>query len=143
MQQQGQWQPRRPYKQAWKALQQANSVYDLPSTKQAIKWMHVVCEYLVKLMWLKAIKAGNSVGWPMLTERNVQKYYPKATEAAKRHLHQTRKNIRSTKEQPVPFKTCNISQLHGKKVCNVYTNTYKVHTIMFANQTGQFPTCLQ
>jgi hypothetical protein len=37
MQQRGQWQPQRPSKQAQKALQQANSIYDLPSTKQAIK----------------------------------------------------------------------------------------------------------
>jgi hypothetical protein len=40
MQQLGQWQPRCPSKQARKALRQANSVYDLPLTKQAIKWMH-------------------------------------------------------------------------------------------------------
>ena len=33
MQQRGQWQPRRPSKQARKALRQATSVYDLPSTK--------------------------------------------------------------------------------------------------------------
>ncbi len=89
MQQRGQWQPRHPFKQARKALQQANSVYDLPSTKQAIKWMHVVCGYPVKLVWLEAIKAGNYVGWPMLNERNVQKYYPKATKTAKGHLNQT------------------------------------------------------
>jgi hypothetical protein len=62
MQQWGQWQPRRPSKQARKALRQANSIYDLPSTKQAIKWMHAVCGYPVKLTWLKAIKAGNYVG---------------------------------------------------------------------------------
>ncbi len=126
MQQRGQWQPRCPSKQARKALQQANSVYNLPSTEQAIKWMHAVCRYLVKLTWLKAIKAGNYVGWPMLTERNIQKYYPKATKTAKGHLNQTRKKVCSTKEKPEPLETCNTSQLHGKKVCNVYTKTYKV-----------------
>jgi hypothetical protein len=62
MQQRGHWQPQRPSKQAQKALQQANSVYNLPSTKQTIKWMHAVCGYPVKLTWLKAIKAGNYVG---------------------------------------------------------------------------------
>jgi hypothetical protein len=97
MQQQGHWQPRRPSKQARKALRQANSIYDLPSTKQAIKCMHAICGYPVKSTWLKAIKAGNYVGWPMLTERNVQKYYPKTTKTAKGHLNQTRKNVRSTK----------------------------------------------
>jgi hypothetical protein len=46
MQQLGHWQPRHLSKQARKALQQANSVYNLPSTKQAIKWMQAVCGYL-------------------------------------------------------------------------------------------------
>jgi hypothetical protein len=59
MQQRGHWQPQCPSKQAWKALPQANNVYNIPSTKQAIKWMHAVCGYRVKSTWLKAIKAGN------------------------------------------------------------------------------------
>jgi hypothetical protein len=78
--------------------------------------------------------------WPMLTERNIQKYYPKATKTAKGHLNQTRKNIRSTKEKPAPLETCNTSRLHGKKVRNVYTKMYKVRETMFSNQTGQLPT---
>ena len=52
-----------------KALQQANSVYDLPSTEQAIKWMHAVCGYPVKSTWLAAVQAGNYTGWPLLTDR--------------------------------------------------------------------------
>jgi hypothetical protein len=54
--------------------------------------MHAVCGFLVKSTWLKAIKAGNYVGWPMLTEHNVQKYYPKTIKTAKGDLNQTRKN---------------------------------------------------
>ncbi len=73
MQQRGHWQPWCPSKQAWKALWQANSVYNLPSTKQAIKWMHAICGYPIKLTWLKAINVGNYVGSPMLTEHNVQR----------------------------------------------------------------------
>ena len=88
----GQWQPRHPSKQARKALRQANSIYDLLSTKQAIKWMHAICGYPVKLTWLEAIKAGNYGGCAMLTERNNQKHYPKATETAKGHLNQTKKS---------------------------------------------------
>jgi hypothetical protein len=139
MQQRGQWQPCRPSKQARKALQQANSVYDLPSTEQAIKWMHAVCGYPVKLTWLKAIKAGNYVGWPMLSEHNAQKYYPETIETPKGHLNQTRKNVRSTKEKSTPLETCDTSQLRGKKVQDVYTQTYMVRETMFSNQTGQFP----
>jgi hypothetical protein len=116
MQQRGQWQPRRSYKQARKALRQANSVYNLLSTKQAIKWMHAICGYPIKSTWLKAIKAGNHVGWPMLNECNVQKYYPKTIKTPKGHLNQTRKNVRSTKAKTAPLETCDTSQLHGKKV---------------------------
>jgi hypothetical protein len=109
-------------------------------TKQAIKWMHAVCGYPVKSTWLKAIKAGNYVGWPMLNECNVQKYYPKTIETAKGYLNQTRKNVRSTKAKRAPLETCDTSQLHGKKVRDVYTKTYRVRETMFSNQTGQFPT---
>jgi hypothetical protein len=73
MQIKGNWQPRTPTKKARKKLEQANSVYDSPSTEQAIKWMHAVCVYPVKSTWLKAIKAGNYIGWPLLTKQNVKK----------------------------------------------------------------------
>ncbi len=62
----GQWQPRTPSKKDQHALEKANSVYDLPSTEQGIKWMHEVCGYPVKSTWLKAIAAGNFIGWPLL-----------------------------------------------------------------------------
>ncbi len=91
------------------------------------------------------MKAGNYVGWPMLTERNVQNYYPESTETAKGHLNQTRNNVCSTKELPAPLETYDTSRLHGKKVCNVniYTKMYKVRKTMSFNQTGQFPMQLQ
>jgi hypothetical protein len=101
--------------------------------------MHAVCGYTVKSTWLKAIKAGNYVGWPMLNERNVQKYYPKTTETAKGHLNQTRKNVRSTKTKTAPLETFDTSQLQGKKVRDVYINTYMVREPMFSDQTGRFP----
>ncbi len=129
MQQRGHWQPRRPSKQAQK----------VPLTKQAIKWVHTISRYPVKSTWLKAIKVGNYVGWPMLTECNIQKYYPKTIKTAKGHLNQTRKNIWSTKVKAAPLETCNTSHLHGKRVRDVYTQTYMVHETMFSNQTGQFP----
>ena len=137
VQQRGQWQPRRPTKRQRKFLRQANSVYDLPSTEQAIKWMHAVCGYPVKSTWLKAVKAGNYVGWPMLTEHNVKKYYPETIKTAKGHLNQTRKNVRSTRSK---METCNTSQLQGKKVRDVYTTAYDVRETMFSDQTGQYPT---
>ncbi len=143
IQQQGQWQPRQPSKQAQKCLRQANSIYDLPSTEQAIKWVHAVCGYPVKLTWLKAIKVGNYIGWPMLTERNVNKYYPETSETPKGHMNQRRKNVRSTKAKQTPLETCDTLQLHSKKVRDIYTTMYDIRKTMFLDQTGQFPTRLQ
>ena len=114
--------------------------YNEPTaTEQAVKWMHAVCSYPVKSTWLKAIKAGSYVGWSMLNEHNIQKYYPETIETAKGHLNQTRKNVRSTKAKTSPFETCDTSQLHSKKVKDIYTETYMIRKTMFSDQTGQFP----
>ena len=90
IQHRGQLQPRAPSKKAKKALRTANSVYDLPSTEQDIKWMQAVCGYPVKSTWLAAVQAGNYTGWPLLTARNVKKYYPESTETHKGHMNQSR-----------------------------------------------------
>ena len=80
------------------------------------------------------------MGWPILNESNDQKYYPKTIETVKGHLNQARKNVRCTKAKTAPLETCDTSQLHGKKVRDVYTETYSVRETMFSDQTGQFPT---
>ena len=48
VQSRGKWKPRKRKKRTKKYLQQDKSVYELPSTKEAIKWMHVMCGYPVK-----------------------------------------------------------------------------------------------
>jgi hypothetical protein len=79
------------------------------------------------------------MGQSMLTECNVQKYYLETIETAKGHLNQTRKNVRTTKVKVTPLETCDTSHLHGKKVRNVYTQTYMVQETTFSDQTDQFP----
>ena len=139
LQQKGEWKPWQPSKRVNAALQQANSVYDLPSTEQAIKWMHAVCGYPVKSIWIKAVKAGNYMGWTLLTETNVKKYYPETDEIPKGHMNQTRKNTRSTKSKRAPLETPKIKKLEGKKVRDIYTKVYEARNTMFTDQTGQFP----
>jgi hypothetical protein len=87
IQNKGNWQPRAPSSKACHAICQANSVYNLPTTKQAIRWMHAICGYPVKSTCLKAVQAGNFICWPLLTTHNVQKYYPKTVETPKSHLN--------------------------------------------------------
>ena len=134
-QKRGQWQPETPSKTKRRALEMAGNVYDLPSTEQGIKWMHAVCGYPVKSTWIKAIAAGNFIGWPLLTVQNVKKYYPETTETPKGHLNQTRKNVRSTKE----METHDTSTLKGKKVRDVGIHVYNVRETIFSDQTGKYP----
>eukprot|EP00804_Cyclotella_cryptica_P019044 CCRYP_014460-RA/>CCRYP_014460-RA protein AED:0.28 eAED:0.28 QI:0/0/0/1/1/1/3/0/673 len=101
--------------------------------------MHAVCGYPVKSTWLKAVQAGNFIGWPLLTVRNIQKYFPETVETPKGHLNQSRKNVRSTKQKPIPLETFQSPQLIGRKLRNVYTHVYDTRDTIFSNQTGKFP----
>ena len=83
-----------------KYLQEANSIYNLPTTEEAIKWIHIVCGYPVNLTSLKAIKAGNFTEWPILNERNVANLYPETKETPKGHTNETKKK-------------CHINQAEG------------------------------
>ncbi|KAL7474759.1 hypothetical protein ACHAW6_005919, partial [Cyclotella cf. meneghiniana] len=136
----GQWQPRLPKKRVTAKLREANSVYDLPSIEQAIRWMHAVCGYPVKSTWLKAVKAGNFIGWPLLTEKNITKYFPDTPEVQQGHMAQTRKHVRSTKRSSKAFASPNVAPLQGKKERDLYTTVYDVRETTFSDQTGRFPT---
>jgi hypothetical protein len=84
--------------------------------------MPTVCGFPVKSTWLKAVAAGNYVGWSMLTIRIINKYYPETNKTSKGHLNQTQKNVQLTK----PMETCNMSSLCGKKKRDVHTTIYNV-----------------
>ena len=137
---QGQWKPQQQKNKSKKYLQEANSVYDLNTTEEYIKWMHAVCGYPVKSTWIKAIKAGNIIGWTMLNKRNVAKYYPETKDILKGNMNRTRKNVRSTKQKATPLEKSDTATLRGKKVRDIYTNVYEVRNTVFSDQTGQFPT---
>ena len=99
-----------------------------------------MCGCPVKSTWIKAIKAGNFTGCPMLNKRNVTKYYPETTDTPKGHLNQTRKNVRLTKPKTKPFEKTDTTTLQGKKVRDIYSKVYDVRNTVFSDQTGQFPT---
>ena len=99
-----------------------------------------MCGYPFKSTRVKAIKAVNFTGWPILNKRNVSKYYPETTKTPKGHLNQNRKNVSSTKPKPKTFVKIDASTLRGKKLRNVYITVYNVRNTVFSDQTGKFPT---
>jgi hypothetical protein len=75
----------------------------------------------------------------LLTEKNITKYYPDTVEIQQGHMTQTRKNVRSTKQNRQPFEIANVVSLRGKKERDIFTAVYNVQETIFSDQTGQFP----
>ncbi|KAL7439594.1 hypothetical protein ACHAXM_007602 [Skeletonema potamos] len=133
--------PKVPTRRTISKLSEANNVYDLPSTEQAIRWFHATLGYPVRSTWLKAIKNGHFRGWPLLTERNVKRYYPETDETPMGHLSQRRKNVRSTKPKvtPTPFEEADVTLLRHKKERDILVKVYDVRETVFSDQTGRLP----
>ena len=55
-----------------------NNVFDLPSTAQTIRYLHACAGFPTRRTWIRAIKKGNFVGWPMVTVENVNKHFPES-----------------------------------------------------------------
>jgi len=82
--------------------EKANNVYNLPSTKQSIRYLHAAAGLPVKSEWIKAIKAGNYITWPELTAEAEHKHFPESYETQKGHMKQQHQNVRSTKVKQNP-----------------------------------------
>jgi hypothetical protein len=77
--------------------EEANNVYDLPLTKETIRYLHASAGHPVKDSWTKAIKAENFTTWPGLSIEAVHKYFPESDETKQGHMNKQRQNVRSTK----------------------------------------------
>ena len=72
-------------------------VYDLPSIKPAIRYLHVVAGFPTKRTWLKAIRNGRYLTWPLITVKNVNKLFPESDETQQVHMRGQRQVVCSTK----------------------------------------------
>ena len=94
----------------------------------------------------QAIRAGNFVGWPLITIENVNKHYPETDATPMGHLNQQRQGVRSTKKKKqgvLPpqdeVEEIDSSDLVGKKEKDIYVKTYELRGIIYSDQTGKFP----
>ena len=105
----GMWRiPLEPYKHPMKSEyillnkeqeESVKSVYELPSTKEIVRYLHACAGFPTKTTWLRAIKAGNYATWPHLTAKAVRKHFPESDETAKGHMKNVKQGIRSTKRR--------------------------------------------
>jgi len=74
-----------------------NNVYELPSIKKAVRYLHSAAGFPTKATWLRSIRAGNYLSWPLINVKNVYKYFPESEETQKGHMRNQRQGVRSTK----------------------------------------------
>ena len=111
----------------------ANNVYELPSIKAAVRFMHAVCGYPAKSTWLKAIRNNHYVGWPMLTVQNVEKHFPETIETPRGHLNKIPGGIRSTKPAPLlEPDEADLKKAFNKKEQDIYIKVWDVKDTMYS-----------
>jgi hypothetical protein len=54
-----------------KEREEIQNLYSLPSIPQSIRYLHAAAGFPVEVTWIKAIKAGNYITWPGLTNTTV------------------------------------------------------------------------
>jgi hypothetical protein len=79
-----------------------NNVYELPSIEKAVRYLHGAAGFPTKATWLRSIRAGNYLTWPLINVKNVYKYFPESEETQKGHMRNQRQGIRSTKRVLTP-----------------------------------------
>ena len=120
----------------------ANNVYELPSLREGVRFMHAVCGYPVKSTWLKAIRNNHYVGWPLLTVTNVNKHYPETLETPRGHLNVIPAGRMSTKPPPEPLEEAakaDLKKAFNKKEQDVFIKVWNVTDAVHSDQTGKFP----
>ncbi len=79
------------------AEEKAFNIYELPSTKEVIRFGHAALGFPTKPTLLEAIRNKNLVTFPGMSAENVNKFFPDSDETQKGHMKQSRQGVRSIK----------------------------------------------
>ena len=117
----------------------ATNVYEPPSTKEVVRFLHAALGFTTKQTLLAAIRNNQLTSFPGLTTEAVSRHFPESDETQKGHMRQTRQGVRSTKvidEDAV----LNFRPTPGVKHNDVYLWVYDAtKKSMYSDQTGRFP----
>jgi hypothetical protein len=117
---------------------QCNHAHDNDNQKDLINYLHAACFSPVKSTWITAIKNGNFLSWPGLTENVVEKYLSKSIATTKGHLNQQRQNARTKQIKNINASHQESDIDHGIKTQFVYAATIDAGQI-YTDQTVRFP----
>ena len=108
-----------------------------------IRYLHA-CSFSPPITtFLKAVKNGNFVTWPGITEQLIKKYLTPSIATAKGHLDQERKNVQSTKnnENEIDLDFFPPSDIPNQKVNEICAALmpFTPQEKGYADLTGRFP----
>ena len=66
--------------------EEIHNVYELPSIERTIRYFHAAAGFPIKYTWIKSIRNGNYLTWPLTTVTNVHKHFPESEETQKGHM---------------------------------------------------------
>ena len=75
------------------------SVYELRTQREMVRYYHAAAGFPVKTTWVAAIANNQYSSWPGLTVEAVERHFPESLETQKGHMRKQRAGIRSTKKQ--------------------------------------------
>jgi hypothetical protein len=117
----------------------AMGVYELPSTKEVMRFLHATLGNPTQATLLTAAQHGNLVTFPGMTPKNISRHFPESDETQQGHMNQTKQGVRSTKivdEDAI----LGVKRQPGVKHKDVYLIVFDAtKKSMFSDQTGKFP----
>jgi hypothetical protein len=117
----------------------AMGVYELPSTKEVVRFLHAALGNPTQATLLTAAQHGNLVTFPSMTLQNIFRHFPESDETQKGHMKQTKQGVRSTKIVDTDA-MLGVKHQPGVKHKDVYLMVFDAtKKSMFTDQTGKFP----
>jgi hypothetical protein len=114
-----------------------NNVYELRNTGALVHYLHKALFSPTKSAMLQAVKDGQLITWPGLTEDAINKHLKLTPATAMGHMNQRRQNIRSTPKEPIGKQPTPDTDL-GTKTHLVYAVVVDQGQL-YTNLTGKFP----
>ena len=72
------------------AAEAIHNVYELPSIERTIRYLHAAAGFPTKATWIKSIRNGNYLTWPLITVKIFNKYFLESEENQKGRMRNQR-----------------------------------------------------
>ena len=75
----------------------ALNVYELPTTKEVVRFLHGALGFLTQATLLASARKGSLITFPGMSPENITKHFPESDETPKGHMCQSCQGVQSTK----------------------------------------------